>query len=104
MRRERTSASAWTRRVPNSIIDGKYELASEKRSFDSLGFVDYLAKLADSYPIVSIEDGMAENDWEGWRLLTHRLGERMQLVGDDLFVTNTAILKEGIERKWPTRF
>jgi enolase len=79
--------------------DGKYELAFENRSFDSLGFVDYLAKLADSYPIVSIEDGMAENDWEGWKLLTDRLGGRLQLVGDDLFVTNTEILKEGIERQ-----
>lgn len=81
------------------FIDGKYELASETRSFDSLGFVEYLAKLADSYPIVSIEDGMAENDWDGWNLLTQRLGDRLQLVGDDLFVTNTAILREGIERK-----
>ncbi|ASV98814.1 phosphopyruvate hydratase [Paraburkholderia aromaticivorans] len=81
------------------FIDGKYELASEARSFDSLGFVEYLAKLADSYPIVSIEDGMAENDWDGWNLLTQRLGDRLQLVGDDLFVTNTAILREGIERK-----
>jgi enolase len=60
--------------------------------------VDYLAKLADSYPIVSIEDGMSENDWDGWKLLTDRLGGRVQLVGDDLFVTNTEILKEGIER------
>jgi enolase len=81
------------------FIDGKYELTSEKRSFDSLGFVDYLGKLADSYPIVSIEGGMAENNWDGWSLLTQRLGDRMQLVGDDLFVTNTAILREGIERK-----
>jgi enolase len=81
------------------FVDGKYELASEKRSFDSLGFVEYLARLAASYPIVSIEDGMAENDWDGWSLLTQRLGDRMQLVGDDLFVTNTAILGEGIERK-----
>jgi enolase len=81
------------------FIDGRYELASENRSFDSLGFVDYLAKLADSYPIVSIEDGMAENDWHGWKHLTERLGTRMQLVGDDLFVTNTEILREGIERR-----
>jgi enolase len=79
--------------------DGKYVLASENRSFDSQAFVDYLAKLADGYPIVSIEDGMSEGDWEGWKLLTDRLGGRMQLVGDDLFVTNTEILKEGIERK-----
>lgn len=81
------------------FVDGKYVLASEKRTFDSRAFVEYLAKLADSYPIVSIEDGMAENDWEGWSLLTKRLGDRMQLVGDDLFVTNTAILRDGIERK-----
>lgn len=81
------------------FVDGKYVLASEERTFDSRAFVEYLAKLADSYPIVSIEDGMAENDWEGWSLLTKRLGDRMQLVGDDLFVTNTAILREGIERK-----
>ncbi|MDR5760177.1 phosphopyruvate hydratase [Caballeronia sp. LZ035] len=79
--------------------DGEYVLASENRSFDSRAFVDYLAKLADGYPIVSIEDGMSEGDWEGWKLLTDRLGGRVQLVGDDLFVTNTAILKEGIERK-----
>ena len=79
--------------------DGKYVLASENRSFDSQGFVDYLAKLAEGYPIVSIEDGMSEGDWEGWKLLTDRLGSSVQLVGDDLFVTNTEILKEGIERK-----
>ncbi|SAL79452.1 phosphopyruvate hydratase [Caballeronia telluris] len=79
--------------------DGKYLLASEKRSFDSQGFVDYLAKLAEDYPIVSIEDGMSEGDWEGWKLLTDRLGSSVQLVGDDLFVTNTEILKEGIEKK-----
>lgn len=81
------------------FVNGKYELASESRTFDSPGFVEYLAKLVESYPIVSIEDGMAENDWDGWKLLTARLGERIQLVGDDLFVTNTAILTEGIERK-----
>ncbi|MDR5815242.1 phosphopyruvate hydratase [Caballeronia sp. LZ033] len=79
--------------------DGKYVLTSENRSFDSQAFVDYLAKIADGYPIVSIEDGMSEGDWEGWKLLTDRLGGRVQLVGDDLFVTNTEILKEGIERK-----
>ena len=60
--------------------------------------VDYWAKWADSYPIVSIEDGMAEDDWAGWKLLTERIGERVQLVGDDLFVTNTAILQEGIDK------
>ena len=81
------------------FVDGKYLLASEGRSFDSAGFVEYLATLANSYPIVSIEDGMAENDWDGWQILTERLGQHLQLVGDDLFVTNTMILAEGIERK-----
>ncbi|MEX2257182.1 MAG: phosphopyruvate hydratase [Woeseia sp.] len=76
--------------------DGKYRLDSEERSFDAPAFVDYLAELVDSYPIISIEDGMEESDWDGWRLLTERLGERVQLVGDDLFVTNTDILGRGI--------
>ncbi|MEX0708726.1 MAG: phosphopyruvate hydratase [Woeseia sp.] len=76
--------------------DGKYRLDSEERSFDAPAFVDYLAELVDSYPIISIEDGMQESDWDGWRLLTERLGERVQLVGDDLFVTNTDILGRGI--------
>ncbi|TAK41529.1 MAG: phosphopyruvate hydratase, partial [Betaproteobacteria bacterium] len=62
-------------------------------------FCDYLASLADRYPIVSIEDGMAENDWEGWRLLTQRLGGRIQLVGDDVFVTSTRLLREGIRQR-----
>ncbi len=79
--------------------DGYYELASEGNRFDSAQFADYLANWVRHYPIVSVEDGMAEADWEGWRLLTDKLGQRVQLVGDDLFVTNTAILKEGIERK-----
>jgi enolase len=78
--------------------DGVYELASENRRFDSAGFVDYLAGLVSAYPIVSIEDGMDEDDWTGWELLTQALGEKIQLVGDDLFVTNTRILAEGIER------
>jgi enolase len=78
--------------------DGTYELESEGRSFTSAQFVDYLAGLADRYPIVTIEDGMAEGDWDGWSLLTQRLGRRLQLVGDDLFVTNTKILREGIAR------
>jgi enolase len=78
--------------------DGCYELASEGRSFDAPGFVDYLAALVDRYPIVTIEDGMDESDWEGWGTLTDRLGERVQLVGDDLFVTNTGILSRGIEQ------
>src|SRR5215475_1004996 len=78
--------------------DGQYELESEERSFTSAQFAKYLADLAGKYPIVTIEDGMAEGDWEGWALLTKTLGEKIQLVGDDLFVTNTKILKEGIEK------
>ncbi|MBK1727269.1 phosphopyruvate hydratase [Halorhodospira neutriphila] len=78
--------------------DGAYRLASEGRSFDAAGFADYLADLVERYPICSIEDGMDESDWEGWRLLTERLGDRVQLVGDDLFVTNPRILQEGIDR------
>ncbi len=78
--------------------DGRYELAGESQSFDSAGFADYLASLVGAYPIVSIEDGMDEADWDGWKLLTERLGDRVQLVGDDLFVTNTRILAEGIRR------
>ena len=76
--------------------DGKYILASEKLELNSAGFADYLANLAGKYPIISIEDGMAEGDWEGWKILTEKLGKNVQLVGDDLFVTNTRILKEGI--------
>ncbi len=78
--------------------DGVYRLASENRDFDAAGFVDYLAGLVDAYPIVTIEDGMDEGDWDGWRALTERLGDGVQLVGDDLFVTNTAILGRGIEQ------
>ncbi len=78
--------------------DGKYVLASEGKSFDAAGFVDFLANWVDQYPIISIEDGMDEGDWDGWKLLTERLGSRVQLVGDDLFVTNTRILREGIDR------
>jgi enolase len=78
--------------------DGHYELESEKRSFTSAQFSKYLADLAAKYPIVSIEDGMAEGDWEGWALQTRALGEKIQLVGDDLFVTNTKILQEGIDK------
>jgi enolase len=78
--------------------DGKYVLAGEGLSLSSEGFVDYLATLADKYPIISIEDGMAENDWDGWKLLTDRLGKKVQIVGDDLFVTNPKILREGISR------
>ena len=79
--------------------DGKYTLGCEGLSFDSAGFTDYLAKLAADYPILTIEDGMAEGDWAGWALLTARLGRDHQLVGDDLFVTNTRILAEGIQKK-----
>jgi enolase len=78
--------------------DGSYQLAGEGRTYDSAGFTEYLAGLVDRYPIVSIEDGMEEADWEGWRILTERLGDRVQLVGDDLFVTNTRILAEGIDK------
>src|SRR5690554_551131 len=77
--------------------DGKYVLASEGRSLTSEQFVDYLADLCDRYPIISIEDGMHENDWAGWKILTDRLGKKVQLVGDDLFVTNTKILQRGID-------
>jgi enolase len=79
--------------------DGRYVLAGENRSFDSAGFADYLADLVRQYPIVTIEDGMAEGDWEGWAGLTQKLGQKIQLVGDDLFVTNTKILAEGIRKK-----
>ena len=76
--------------------DGVYHLAGEGRRFDAVGFADYLADLAARYPITSIEDGMDESDWDGWRVLTERIGDRVQLVGDDLFVTNTRILSRGI--------
>jgi enolase len=78
--------------------DGQYVLASENKSLDAQGITDYLAAWVDKYPIISIEDGLDESDWDGWKLLTERLGSRIQLVGDDLFVTNTTILKEGIEK------
>ncbi len=78
--------------------DGRYTLASEDRSFDAAGFIDYLEAWVEQYPVVSIEDGMGEGDWDGWIEITRRLGERVQLVGDDLFVTNTKILKEGIDK------
>jgi enolase len=79
-------------------MDGMYTLASEGKTFNSTEFTDYLADWVDRYPIITIEDGMAENDWEGWAILTEKLGNRVQLVGDDLFVTNTSIFKEGIEK------
>jgi enolase len=78
--------------------DGKYHLKGENAVYDSAGFVDYLAKLSVDYKILSIEDGMDESDWDGWARLTRKIGNRVQLVGDDLFVTNTAILSRGIEQ------
>jgi len=79
--------------------DGIYNLESEKRKFNSTEFADYLAGLVAKYPIVTIEDGMSEGDWEGWAILTQKLGSKVQLVGDDLFVTNTKIFSEGIAKK-----
>ncbi|MDA8107600.1 MAG: phosphopyruvate hydratase [Betaproteobacteria bacterium] len=78
--------------------DGKYVLGSERLTLDSAEMCDYLAGLAERYPIVSIEDGLAEGDWEGWKLLTARLGRKLQIVGDDIFVTNTRIIREGIRQ------
>jgi enolase len=77
--------------------DGKYELAGEGKSYSSEQFADYLSGLVAQYPILSIEDGMHESDWDGWAVLTHKLGSKVQLVGDDLFVTNTSILERGIK-------
>jgi len=77
--------------------DGKYVLASEGKEFDAAEFVDFLASWVDQYPILSLEDAMDENDWDGWKLLTGKLGNKIQLVGDDLFVTNTSILQRGID-------
>jgi len=81
------------------IKGGQYVLTGESRTLDAAGMVDLLADWVERYPILSIEDGMAEDDWDGWALLTERLGDKCQLVGDDLFVTNEKILREGIERK-----
>ncbi len=78
--------------------DGKYHLASDGLHLTSAQFVDYLAAWVDKYPIISIEDGMSEHDWDGWELLTHKLGKSIQLVGDDIFVTNAKILQQGIKR------
>ena len=80
------------------FVDGAYELSGEDKRYDSEGFVSYLAKLCDDFPIVSVEDGMDEADWAGWKALTERIGDTVQLVGDDLFVTNTKILQRGIEQ------
>ena len=79
--------------------DGRYVLASEGRDFDAAGFADYLAAWVDQYPLIMIEDGMDESDWDGWKILTDRLGDRIQLIGDDLFVTNTRILQQGIDKQ-----
>jgi len=78
--------------------DGKYDLSGEGKVFDAEGFGDYLAELTENYPIVSIEDGLDESDWDGWAYLTKKIGDKVQLVGDDLFVTNTKILSRGIEQ------
>ncbi|MDH4274964.1 MAG: phosphopyruvate hydratase, partial [Gammaproteobacteria bacterium] len=78
--------------------DGKYHLESEGKILSSAEFGDYLENWANKYPILSIEDGMAEDDWDGWAQLSRRLGKRVQLVGDDLFVTNAATLREGIQK------
>jgi enolase len=78
--------------------DGAYHLSGENKQFDSAGFAQYLAELSSRYPILSIEDGMDESDWDGWKQLTDLVGDKVQLVGDDLFVTNTKILKEGIDK------
>ena len=77
--------------------DGEYTLACEGKTLKAAGFVDFLSAWIDKYPIISIEDGMAEDDWDGWKLLTQRLGDKVQLVGDDLFVTNTRIIARGIK-------
>jgi enolase len=79
--------------------DGQYHLSAENKHLDSHGFADYLANLARQYPIISIEDGMAEEDWAGWTYLTQIVGQKIQLVGDDLFVTNPKILQQGIDAK-----
>jgi enolase len=79
--------------------DGEYNLSGEGKVFNAAGFADFLADLSNQYPIISIEDGMDESDWEGWADLTNKVGDRVQLVGDDLFVTNTKILKRGIDEK-----
>lgn len=78
--------------------DGKYILASEGKQFDAEGMIDYLESWVDQYPIITIEDGLDEGDWDGWRLMTDKLDKKIQLVGDDLFVTNPAIFREGIDK------
>lgn len=78
--------------------NGIYKLASEGKTFNASEFTDYLSGWVDQYPIITIEDGLAEDDWDGWAYMTEKLGKKIQLVGDDLFVTNTAIFKQGIEK------
>ena len=78
--------------------DGKYVLEAEGKSFDAAGMIDYLEKWVNKYPIITIEDGLDEADWDGWKLLTERLGDKIQLVGDDLYVTNPNIFREGIDK------
>ena len=80
------------------FVNGQYDLASENKRFNSEQMTDFLADWVNKYPIITIEDGLDENDWDGWKLLTEKLGNKIQLVGDDLFVTNPAILKQGIEK------
>ena len=84
--------------------DGKYQLKGEGKTLTSAELVDYWADLVDRYPIISIEDGMDEDDWDGWKMLTDRIGDKCQLVGDDLFVTNPARLSDGIEKGVGTPF
>ncbi len=81
------------------VVDGGYRLESEDRTLSAKEMVEYYENLCSKYPIVSIEDGLSEDDWDGWKILTERLGDKIQLVGDDLFVTNEKILREGIEKK-----
>lgn len=80
--------------------DGQYQLRTEKRSLNSEEMVDYYAKLVDSYPLVLLEDGLAQDDWEGWKILNKQLGSRIELVGDDLFCTNPTLIAQGIEEDW----
>ncbi len=89
---------AWIARPSEFYKDGKYVLSGEGLSLDATEWTNILATWVDKYPIISIEDGMAEGDWDGWKILTERLGKKVQIVGDDLFVTNTKILKEGIDK------
>jgi enolase len=84
--------------VSELVQDGSYVLEHEGRTLTAADLASYWAELAGRYPIVSLEDGMGENDWDGWKVLTDQLGDRVQLVGDDLFVTNTQILRRGIEQ------